>query len=45
MSSKIMKFTAELKELKGMDELVFDEVEIVHEIPDKHKADNSAHTA
>lgn len=42
MSSKIMKFTAELK---GMDELVFDEVEIVHEIPDKHKADNSAHTA
>lgn len=32
-------------ELKAMDELILDEVERVHSILDKHKANKSAHTA
>ncbi len=39
---QIMKSTAELK---AMDEMILDEVERVHRILDKHKADNSVHTA
>ena len=39
---QVMKSTAELK---AMDEMIFDEVERVHRILDKHKADNSVHTA
>lgn len=37
-----MKSTAELK---AMDELIFDEVERVHAILDKHKEDKKVHTA
>ena len=32
-------------ELKAMDELILDEVERVHEILERHKADRSKHTA
>lgn len=39
---QIMKSTAELK---AMDEMIFDEVERVHSILDRHKEDKSVHTA
>lgn len=39
---QVMKSTAELK---AMDELIFDEVERVHNILDRHKADKTVHTA
>ena len=39
---QIMKSTAELK---AMDEMILDEVERVHGILDKHKADKTVHTA
>lgn len=42
LKRQIMKSTAELK---AMDEMILDEVERVHEILDKHKADKSVHTA
>lgn len=39
---QIMKSTAELK---AMDELTLDEIERVHEILHKHKADKTVHSA
>ena len=42
LKRQIMKSTVELK---GMNEMVLDEVERVHEILDMHKADKSAHMA
>ena len=42
LKRQIMKSTAELK---AMDELIFDELERVHDILDKHKNDRSVHTA
>ena len=39
---KIMVSTAELK---AMDSMILDEVERVHEILDKHKADTRVHSA
>lgn len=39
---QIMKSTAELK---AMDEMILDEVERVHGILDKHRADKTVHTA
>ena len=42
LKRQLMKSTAELK---AMDEMIFDEVERVHSILDKHKADKSTHTA
>lgn len=42
LKRQIMKSTAELK---GMNEMVLDEVERVHDILDMHKADRSAHMA
>ena len=42
LKRQVMKSTAELK---AMDEMIFDEVERVHSILDKHKADRSVHTA
>ena len=39
---QIMKSTAELK---GMDTMILDEVERVHEILDKHKEDKEVHIA
>jgi len=42
LKRQLMKSTAELK---AMDELIFDEVERVHTILDKHKADKTVHTA
>lgn len=38
---RVMKSTAELK---AMDKIVLDEVERVHNILDRHKADKSVHT-
>lgn len=42
LKRQVMKSTAELK---AMDEMILDEVERVHRILDKHKSDNSVHTA
>lgn len=42
LKRQVMKSTAELK---AMDEMIFDEVERVHEILDKHKSDKTVHTA
>ncbi len=42
LKRQVLKSTAELK---AMDELILDEVERVHGILDRHKADQSAHTA
>lgn len=42
LKRQIMKSTAELK---AMDEMILDEVERVHGILDKHKADTTKHTA
>lgn len=39
---QLMKST---DELKAMDELIFDEIERVHGILDKHKEDKTVHTA
>lgn len=39
---QIAKSTAELK---AMDEMILDEVERVHVVLDRHKADNSIHSA
>lgn len=42
LKRQVMKSTAELK---AMDEMILDEVERVHGILDKHKADTTKHTA
>lgn len=42
LKRQLMKSTAELK---AMDEMILDEVERVHTILDKHKADKAVHTA
>ena len=42
LKRQMMKSTAELK---AMDEMILDEVERVHGILDKHKADTTKHTA
>lgn len=42
LKRQVMKSTAELK---AMDEIILDEVERVHEILERHKADKKAHTA
>lgn len=42
LKRQLMKSTAELK---AMDEMILDEVERVHGILDKHKADKTVHTA
>ena len=42
LKRQLMKSTAELK---AMDEMIFDEVERVHSILDKHKENKSVHTA
>lgn len=42
LKRQVMKSTAELK---AMDEMILDEVERLHGILDRHKADKSAHTA
>lgn len=39
---QVMKSTAELK---AMDEMIFDEVERVHSILNKHKEDKTVHSA
>ena len=38
----VMKSTAELK---AMDEIIFNEIERVHNILDRHKSDKTVHTA
>lgn len=40
LKKQLMRFTAELK---AMDSLILDEVERVHKILDRHKADTTAH--
>ncbi len=42
LKRQVMKSTAELK---AMDEMILDEVERIHDILDKHKADKIVHTA
>lgn len=42
LKRQVMKSTAELK---AMDEMILDEVERVHGILDRHKADQTVHTA
>lgn len=42
LKRQMMKSTAELK---AMDEMILDEVERVHGILDRHKADTTKHTA
>lgn len=42
LKRQVMKSTAELK---AMDEMILDEVERVHGILDRHKADTTKHTA
>ncbi len=42
LKRQVLKSTAELK---AMDEMILDEVERVHAILDKHKADKTVHTA
>jgi len=42
LKRQLLKSTAELK---AMDEVILDEVERVHNILDKHKADKAVHTA
>jgi predicted nucleic acid-binding Zn-ribbon protein len=45
MNERFNKIDYEIKELQGMDKIILDEVERVHNILEKHKKDPRAHQA